>query len=91
MVGIVISSLPPFIVEIKKPSWKLAHPDEVLADVGDAGGGQDLQPRDKEGRRSWGRVAMSRTTLELTRWSISGAPSPGGSKTHAEIPAPLRW
>lgn len=35
--GILISSLPPFIIEkIKKPSWKLAHPDEVLVDA-DAG------------------------------------------------------
>ncbi len=32
--GIVIFSLPPFIIErIKKPSWKIAHPDEVLVDV----------------------------------------------------------
>jgi len=32
--GIVISSLPPFIIEkIKKPSWRLAHPDEVLVDA----------------------------------------------------------
>jgi len=33
--GIVISSVPPFVIEkIKKPSWVVAHPDEALVDVG---------------------------------------------------------
>lgn len=37
VIGIVISSVPPFIVEkVKKPSWKLAHPDSSLVDVDDA-------------------------------------------------------
>ncbi|MBV8487107.1 MAG: amino acid permease, partial [Planctomycetaceae bacterium] len=37
--GIVICSLVPFMIEkIKKPSWKLAHPDEVLVDIGDGDG-----------------------------------------------------
>jgi len=33
-VGILISTLPPFIIEkVRKPSWRIAHPDEVLVDV----------------------------------------------------------
>ncbi len=32
--GILISTLPPFIVEkIKKPGWRIRHPDEVLVDA----------------------------------------------------------
>jgi amino acid transporter len=32
--GIVICSLPPFIIEkIKQPNWIIAHPDQVLVDV----------------------------------------------------------
>ncbi|HMD57903.1 MAG TPA: hypothetical protein VKG82_10580 [Solirubrobacteraceae bacterium] len=34
----VIFSVPPFIIErVKKPSWKIAHPDEVLVDVDNNG------------------------------------------------------
>ncbi len=38
MVGaIVLTSLPPFIIErLKKPSWRIAHPDTVLVDVDEA-------------------------------------------------------
>jgi amino acid transporter len=33
---IIVCSAPPFIVEkIKKPGWKMAHPDNVLLDIGD--------------------------------------------------------
>ena len=33
---IMICSAPPFIIEkIKKPSWKIAHPDTVLLDLDD--------------------------------------------------------
>jgi len=41
--GILITSLPPFIIErIKKPSWNIVNPDPVLVDVPEAknGGGQ---------------------------------------------------
>ena len=32
--GIIICSLPPFVIEkVKRPSWNIAHPDEVLVDV----------------------------------------------------------
>ncbi|MBV9415585.1 MAG: hypothetical protein JO363_11460 [Solirubrobacterales bacterium] len=49
--GIVISSLPPFIIEkIKQPSWRLAHPDEVLVDVDPADAADVSQP-DAEGGR----------------------------------------
>ena len=34
---IIVCSAPPFIVEkIKKPGWKIAHPDNVLLDVNDS-------------------------------------------------------
>ena len=49
--GIVISSLPPFIIEkIKKPSWRLAHPDEVLVDVEPADATEVSQPRAEGGQ-----------------------------------------
>jgi len=49
--GIVISSLPPFIIEkIKKPSRKLAHPDDVLVDVGPTDAAQARRPAAEGGR-----------------------------------------
>jgi hypothetical protein len=34
---IVLASAPPFIIErIKKPGWKIEHPDTVLLDLDDA-------------------------------------------------------
>ena len=42
--GILICSLPPFIIEkIKKPSWKIAHPDEVLVDVEEGTSAQQVR------------------------------------------------
>ena len=36
LAAILICSLPPFIIErIKKPGWKVGHPDDVLLDVDD--------------------------------------------------------
>jgi hypothetical protein len=33
VVGIVICSIPPFLADIlKKPNWKITHPDPVLLD-----------------------------------------------------------
>jgi putative glutamate/gamma-aminobutyrate antiporter len=35
--AIVVCSLPPFIIEwLKKPDWKMDHPDEVLLDIDDS-------------------------------------------------------
>jgi len=49
--GIVISSVPPFIIEkIKKPSWRLPHPDEALVDVGPADA-SEVSPPGAEGSR----------------------------------------
>jgi amino acid transporter len=36
IVGIVICSIPPFLADIlKKPNWKITHPDPILLDVDD--------------------------------------------------------
>jgi glutamate:GABA antiporter len=47
VLGIATSSLPPFIIEkIKKPGWKLAHPDDVLVDTDTSGDGHGSQQPD---------------------------------------------
>ena len=36
LVGIVICSVPPFLAQVlKKPSWRITHPDPVLLDLSD--------------------------------------------------------
>ena len=50
VLGIVISTAPPFIIEkVKKRSWVMSHPDEVLVDVeGSSLGALDLEHSEPE-------------------------------------------
>jgi hypothetical protein len=51
VLGIVISTAPPFIVEkVKKRSWVMTHPDKVLVDVeGPSLGALDLEHGEPDG------------------------------------------
>jgi glutamate:GABA antiporter len=51
VLGIVISTAPPFIIEkVKKRSWVMAHPDEVLVDVEGASlGAHDVEHGEPRG------------------------------------------
>jgi len=51
VLGIVISTAPPFIIEkVKKRSWVMAHPDKLLVDVeGPSLGALDLEHGKPEG------------------------------------------
>jgi len=53
VLGIMITSAPPFIVEkVKKRSWILAHPDQVLVDSADSALGPEAQQgHESEARR----------------------------------------
>jgi hypothetical protein len=51
VLGIVISTASPFIIEkVKKRSWVMAHPDQVLVDIeGPSLGALELEHREAQG------------------------------------------